>query len=85
MDLPQLGAFGQKKNVANTGDLVAQKKAVRTLQTESMVKLNPDKDWSFIQRQIGMFSYTGLSKDQVQKCMTDKHRIYMTMAGAVAC
>ena len=58
---------------------------MRTLQTENMVKLNPDKDWSFIQRQIGMFSYTGLSKDQVQKCMTDKHHIYMTMVGAVAC
>ena len=26
---------------------------------DELTKLNPDKDWSFVTRQIGMFSFTG--------------------------
>lgn len=40
-------------------------KGVRQELHDYLAKLNPDKDWSFILRQIGMFSYTGLSEDQV--------------------
>ncbi|KAA8521630.1 hypothetical protein F0562_012303 [Nyssa sinensis] len=35
------------------------------------------KDWSFILKQIGMFSYTGLNKAQSEN-MTDKWHVYMT-------
>ena len=28
-------------------------------------KLKPEKDWSFITTQIGMFAYTGLTAEQV--------------------
>lgn len=40
-------------------------KGVRQELHDYLVGLNPDKDWSFILRQIGMFSYTGLSEAQV--------------------
>lgn len=32
---------------------------VRQTLYDELVKLNPDKDWSFVTRQIGMFSFTG--------------------------
>ena len=31
---------------------------VRKMLYDDLVKLNPDKDWSFVTRQIGMFSFT---------------------------
>ena len=34
---------------------------------ESLTKKAPEKDWTFITRQIGMFSFTGLNPKQV--CM----------------
>jgi aspartate aminotransferase len=49
---------------------------------DDLVKLNPDKDWSFVTRQIGMFSFTGLNPAQVEN-MTNKHAIYMTKAGGI--
>ncbi|KAK8463396.1 hypothetical protein SEVIR_1G359000v4 [Setaria viridis] len=41
------------------------------------------KDWSFILRQIGMFSYTGLNKAQSDN-MTDKWHVYMTKDGRIS-
>ncbi|GJM87139.1 hypothetical protein PR202_ga03064 [Eleusine coracana subsp. coracana] len=41
------------------------------------------KDWSFILRQIGMFSYTGLNKTQSDN-MTDKWHVYMTKDGRIS-
>lgn len=32
---------------------------------DELVKLNGDKEWSFILRQLGMFSFTGLNPAQV--------------------
>ncbi|GFR52883.1 hypothetical protein Agub_g15515 [Astrephomene gubernaculifera] len=43
----------------------------------------PQKDWSFITRQIGMFSFTGLSPAQVDN-MTNKHAVYMTRDGRIS-
>ncbi|PNH03412.1 Aspartate aminotransferase, chloroplastic [Tetrabaena socialis] len=43
----------------------------------------PDKDWSHITRQIGMFSFTGLTPVQVDN-MTNKHAIYMTRDGRIS-
>jgi hypothetical protein len=39
--------------------------------------------WDHITNQIGMFSFTGLSKGQCQN-MTDKWHVYMTMDGRYA-
>ncbi|GAB2275390.1 Aspartate aminotransferase, cytoplasmic [Dionaea muscipula] len=41
------------------------------------------KDWSFVLKQIGMFSYTGLSKTQSEN-MTDKWAVYMTKDGRIS-
>lgn len=66
------------------GMMAGRIKGVRAELYDNLVKLNPDKDWSFVKRQIGMFSYTGLSKDQVENCMTAKHHIYMTKDGRIS-
>ena len=58
-------------------------KTVRGMLYDELVKLNPDKDWSFVTRQIGMFSYTGLNPAQVEN-MTEKHAIYMTKDGRIS-
>ncbi|KAK3438098.1 hypothetical protein EUGRSUZ_C02721 [Eucalyptus grandis] len=41
------------------------------------------KDWSFILKQIGMFSFTGLSKTQSEN-MTNKWHVYMTKDGRIS-
>lgn len=40
-------------------------------------------DWSHITKQIGMFSFTGLTPKQVDQ-MVDKHHIYMTRNGRIS-
>ncbi|MCE3051511.1 Aspartate aminotransferase, cytoplasmic [Datura stramonium] len=46
-------------------------------------KDNSGKDWSFILKQIGMFSFTGLSKAQSEN-MTNKWHVYMTKDGRIS-
>ncbi|KAK9799361.1 hypothetical protein WJX73_001924 [Symbiochloris irregularis] len=58
-------------------------KTVRQKLYDELVKLNGDKDWSFITNQIGMFSFTGLSPAQVEN-MTKKHHVYMTKDGRIS-
>ncbi|RNF12454.1 putative aspartate aminotransferase, mitochondrial [Trypanosoma rangeli] len=41
------------------------------------------RDWSHIERQIGMMSYTGLTKEQVEK-LKRMHHVYMTLNGRAA-
>ena len=45
--------------------------------------LDPSKDWSFVLRQIGMFSFTGLAPEQVEN-MTAKWHVYMTKDGRIS-
>ena len=56
---------------------------VRGMLYDELVSRNPDKDWSFVTRQIGMFSFTGLSEAQVAN-MTEKHAVYMTKDGRIS-
>ncbi|EIE18335.1 aspartate aminotransferase [Coccomyxa subellipsoidea C-169] len=58
-------------------------KDVRQVLHDELAKLNGDKDWSFILRQLGMFSFTGLNPAQVDN-MTNKHHIYMTKDGRIS-
>ncbi|KAK6162116.1 hypothetical protein DH2020_001957 [Rehmannia glutinosa] len=46
-------------------------------------KDNSGKDWSFILKQIGMFSFTGLNKAQTEN-MTSKWHVYMTKDGRIS-
>lgn len=41
------------------------------------------KDWSHITKQIGMFCYTGLTEEQVNKLIND-HHIYLTSDGRIS-
>ncbi|XVE53561.1 hypothetical protein DITRI_Ditri03aG0012800 [Diplodiscus trichospermus] len=41
------------------------------------------KDWSFVLKQIGMFSFTGLNKAQCDN-MTNKWHVYMTKDGRIS-
>lgn len=41
------------------------------------------KDWAFVLRQIGMFSFTGLNKAQSDN-MTNKWHVYMTKDGRIS-
>lgn len=40
-------------------------------------------DWSFIEQQIGMFSYLGLTRPQCER-MTNKWSVFMTMDGRIS-
>jgi aromatic-amino-acid transaminase len=57
-------------------------KAMRKLFVEGIHKRVPGADWSFILRQRGMFSYTGLTKDQVLNLRTE-YAIYTIETGRV--
>jgi len=46
-------------------------KGVRQSLYDELNALMPEKDWSFVLNQIGMFSFTGLSPNQVEN-MTNK-------------
>jgi aromatic-amino-acid transaminase len=57
-------------------------KAMRKALVEGIHKRVPGADWSFILRQRGMFSYTGLTKEQVQRLRKD-YSIYAIESGRV--
>eukprot|EP00740_Mantoniella_antarctica_P012535 CAMPEP_0181376626 /NCGR_PEP_ID=MMETSP1106-20121128/17413_1 /TAXON_ID=81844 /ORGANISM="Mantoniella antarctica, Strain SL-175" /LENGTH=446 /DNA_ID=CAMNT_0023495205 /DNA_START=41 /DNA_END=1381 /DNA_ORIENTATION=+ len=65
------------------GEMAGRIKTVRKMLYDDLTKVNPDKDWSFVTRQIGMFSFTGLNPAQVEN-MTNKHAIYMTKDGRIS-
>ncbi|KAK1275979.1 hypothetical protein QJS04_geneDACA003788 [Acorus gramineus] len=59
-------------------------KGVRQKLFDSLLEKDKSgKDWSFILRQIGMFSYTGLNKAQSDN-MTNKWHVYMTKDGRIS-
>ncbi|VVB10732.1 unnamed protein product [Arabis nemorensis] len=59
-------------------------KTVRQELYDSLVsKDKSGKDWSFILKQIGMFSFTGLNKAQSDN-MTNKWHVYMTKDGRIS-
>eukprot|EP00929_Paragymnodinium_shiwhaense_P090153 TRINITY_DN50352_c0_g1_i1.p1 TRINITY_DN50352_c0_g1~~TRINITY_DN50352_c0_g1_i1.p1 ORF type:complete len:446 (-),score=38.93 TRINITY_DN50352_c0_g1_i1:114-1451(-) len=49
----------------------------------SKLEEGSDRDWSHVTNQIGMFCYSGLSKDQVAALVKD-HHIYMTADGRIS-
>ncbi|CAM6092669.1 unnamed protein product [Calypogeia fissa] len=53
------------------------------LYNELTKKDKSGKDWSFVMKQIGMFSFTGLNKAQSDN-MTDKWHVYMTKDGRIS-
>ncbi|KAJ6036306.1 hypothetical protein N7540_000585 [Penicillium herquei] len=58
-------------------------RGVRSSLRAELEKINTQGDWSHIERQIGMFSYTGLSKAQVDR-LKEVHHIYMLGNGRMS-
>ncbi|GAB4817943.1 hypothetical protein N2152v2_004989 [Parachlorella kessleri] len=65
-------------------------KGVRQALYDELVKLHPEKDWTFVLKQIGMFSFTGLNPAQASfvaagvENMTSKWHVYMTKDGRIS-
>lgn len=57
--------------------------SMRTLLHEALIKLGTPGTWNHVLDQIGMFTYTGLTKKQVLN-MTNKWHVYMTADGRIS-
>ena len=57
-------------------------KAIRAALVERLSARIPSRDWTFILRQRGMFSYSGLTKAQVQR-LRDEFSIYAVDTGRI--
>ena len=55
---------------------------MRSLFVETLRKLGVNQDFSFIARQKGMFSYSGLTADQVD-ALRDRNGIYIVRSGRI--
>jgi len=56
---------------------------MRTLLVESLIAEGVTQDFSFISRQNGMFSFSGLNKDQVNR-LRDEFAIYIVGSGRIS-
>jgi len=56
---------------------------MRTTLVNNLQKLGSKKDWSHITKQIGMFCFTGLAPEQVDRITKDYH-IYLTRNGRIS-
>uniref|UniRef100_A0A1D1ZUP4 Aspartate aminotransferase n=1 Tax=Auxenochlorella protothecoides TaxID=3075 RepID=A0A1D1ZUP4_AUXPR len=64
-------------------EMAGRIKTVRQDLYDHLTRLLPSKDWSFVTNQIGMFSFTGLSPQQVEN-MTNKWHVFMTKDGRIS-
>lgn len=66
-------------------ELAEMRERIRTMRSALIQKLKEQgvqKDFSFIQQQRGMFSYSGLSSEQVDR-LRDEHAIYAVNTGRI--
>jgi aspartate aminotransferase len=73
-----------------TQDFLAQCKGMadrinlmRVLLKEKLTEAGSTKNWDHISKQIGMFAYSGLSKEQVMQ-MREKQHVYCTADGRIS-
>lgn len=57
--------------------------SMRTLLVEKLKEAGSKHDWSHVTEQIGMFAFTGMSKEMVQK-LTAEYSIFMTLDGRIS-
>nr|WP_086938286.1 amino acid aminotransferase [Thaumasiovibrio occultus] len=69
-----------EQEVAEMRDRIQE---MRTLFVTTLKELGVDADFSFIERQNGMFSFSGLSKEQVQR-LKDEFAIYIVGSGRIS-
>ncbi|RHZ48408.1 uncharacterized protein CDV56_104958 [Aspergillus thermomutatus] len=68
------------------GDLIAMSSRIKTMRSRLRGKLQEYGacgDWSFIERQIGMFCYTGLNEDQVRR-LREEYHVYLMPSGRLS-
>ncbi len=64
-------------------DVTKRMNDMRNALRAALEKSGVKGDWSHITKQIGMFSFTGLTEKQVEQ-MIKKHSIYMTKDGRIS-
>lgn len=69
-----------EQEVAEMRDRIQE---MRTLFVDTLKAEGVTNDFSFIERQNGMFSFSGLSKDQVEK-LKQEHAIYIVGSGRIS-
>ena len=57
--------------------------SMRSLLRQNLEKIGAPGNWEHITNQIGMFSFTGLTKEQSER-MISKHHIYLTGDGRIS-
>jgi aspartate/tyrosine/aromatic aminotransferase len=67
---------------AEVADMRARINSIRDLFVETLNEKGVDRDFSFIARQRGMFSFSGLTPDQVKK-LRDDYAIYAVGSGRI--
>ena len=75
---PELRTLWEKE----LGQMRDRIKAMRRQLVEKIRDIRADFDISFVMRQRGMFSYSGLSKDQVRR-LRDTHSVYAIDSGRI--
>jgi aromatic-amino-acid transaminase len=75
---PELRKLWEKE----LGEMRERMKAMRRLLVEKIKARVPSADFSFVLKQRGMFSYSGLTKEQVRK-LRDQYSIYTIDTGRV--
>ncbi|ODM95420.1 Aspartate aminotransferase, mitochondrial [Orchesella cincta] len=78
--LTDAGLRAQLTEVKGMADRVI---SMRTQLRDNLKKEGSTKDWSHITDQIGMFCFTGMTPDQVEK-LTKEHSVYLTKDGRIA-
>ena len=68
--------------VTELTDMRSRINGMRTLLVEKLQEKGVPGDFSFIQQQRGMFSFSGLTKDQVH-ALRDEHAIYIVDSGRI--
>ncbi|KAJ2497565.1 Aspartate aminotransferase, cytoplasmic, partial [Coemansia sp. RSA 2052] len=64
-------------------DMSQRIKTMRDVLRDKLVALGTPGSWDHVSQQIGMFSFTGLSKAQVD-ALRDQYHLYMTDDGRIS-
>lgn len=64
-------------------DMANRIHSMRTALRNSLEHLHSARSWEHIVQQIGMFAYSGMTKDQVL-AMREKHHVYCTLDGRIS-
>uniref|UniRef100_A0A061RCX4 Aspartate aminotransferase n=1 Tax=Tetraselmis sp. GSL018 TaxID=582737 RepID=A0A061RCX4_9CHLO len=76
---PEMLKLWKEEMEMMSGRITAVRSKLRGCLEERM----PERDWSFVTSQIGMFSFTGLKPEQVEN-MTNKWAVFMTKDGRIS-